>query len=203
LQLLAIRKYLRNDRRQQRAASNVRQRDGRPLDLRDPVRHTEQQQDIRSGRLLCKQRARGELGDLFACANLSGTDASAADSCYTTPGPSCCGCPEYFPTGPPISHEMTPLPVSVRTDSLADDPVSSEPFSIYAINGGSQRARTRSKNRSNDSRSLAWRPSGSRRMHHCREWKPETANSHSHLRQAKRPSVRAIDTRRSPCVTRP
>jgi hypothetical protein len=74
-----------------------------------------------------------ELGDLFACANLSGTDASAADSCYTTPGPSCCGCPEYFPTGPPISHEMTPLPVSVRTDSLADDAVCCKLFSASKL----------------------------------------------------------------------
>jgi hypothetical protein len=43
----------------------------------------------------------GELRDLFACANKSGGDASAGDSCYTTPGPECCGCPTFSPSGTP------------------------------------------------------------------------------------------------------
>jgi hypothetical protein len=34
---------------------------------------------------------------------------------------------------------MTPLPVSVRTDSLADDPVLSEPFSGYFGNFGGEK----------------------------------------------------------------
>lgn len=56
----------------------------------------------------------GELRDLFACANLSGGDPNAADSCYTTPGPSCCGCPTF---SPPVGSPWHGLPLGLTNCS--------------------------------------------------------------------------------------